>query len=280
MAATTDRRHAFRHLHASGCFVLPNPWDIGSARYLQHLGFTALATTSAGAAFTLGLPDSAVPRDTMLAHVRAIVEASDVPVNADFGSGYAHEPEEVADNVRRCVATGIAGLSIEDASGDPARPFYPLDLAVARIRAARAAIDATDADVVLTARAERPLVGGSDLDEAVQRLVAYAAAGADCLYAPAATTRAHIATIVQAVAPKPVNVLTGGASGLTVRDLAELGVRRVSVGSALARAAWGGFLRAAREIATAGRFDALAEAVPFAELNGFFHADLARRGRS
>ena len=156
MAATTDRRHAFRRLHVSGCFVLPNPWDVGSARYLQHLGFTALATTSAGAAFTLGLPDSAVPRDTMLAHVRAIVEASDLPVNADFGSGYAHEPDEVADNVHRCVATGVAGLSIEDASGDPDRPFYPLDLAVARIRAARAAIDATDADVVLTARAERP----------------------------------------------------------------------------------------------------------------------------
>jgi 2-methylisocitrate lyase-like PEP mutase family enzyme len=262
--------------------VLPNPWDVGTARYLQHLGFKALATTSAGVAFTMALPDTdwAVPRDSMLTHIRTIVEASDVPVNADFEAGYAHEPEHVAANVRLCVATGIAGLSIEDASGDKQRPLYDLDLAVARIRASRAAIDEAGCDVMLTARAECFLVGRADLDEAIHRLVAYAEAGADCLYAPGLKTREQIAAVVRAVAPKPVNVLMAAATGLTVGDLADLGVRRISVGSALARSAWGGFIRAAREIAEAGRFDALTNAVPFAELNGFFRDDVRHRRRS
>lgn len=282
MSATVDQRCAFRRLHESGCFVLPNPWDVGTARYLQHLGFKALATTSAGVAFTMALPDTdwAVPRDSMLTHIRTIVEASDVPVNADFEAGYAHEPEHVAANVRLCVATGIAGLSIEDASGDKQRPLYDLDLAVARIRASRAAIDEAGCDVMLTARAECFLVGRADLDEAIHRLVAYAEAGADCLYAPGLKTREQIAAVVRAVAPKPVNVLMAAATGLTVGDLADLGVRRISVGSALARSAWGGFIRAAREIAEAGRFDALTNAVPFAELNGFFRDDVRHRRRS
>lgn len=278
-AETAAKRDAFRRLHAAGCFVIPNPWDVGSARYLQHLGFQALASTSAGAAFTMGLPDTdrAVSCDVMLAHVASIVAATELPVNADFGAGYADAPEALAENVRRCVATGVAGLSIEDATGDTREPLFEPGLAAARVRAARAAIDAVGGDVVLTARAECFLVGRPDLDEAVRRLVAYAEAGADCLYAPGVKTREQIAALVDAVAPKPVNVLVAAPIGLTLADLAALGVRRVSVGSGLARAAWGGFLRAARDIAAAGRFDALAGAEPFAELNGFFEADAARR---
>ena len=279
MPTVADKRRTFRRLHETGCFVIPNPWDIGTARYLQHLGFEALATTSAGAAFAMGLPDTdwAVPRDVMLAHIRTIVEATDAPVNADFESGYAHEPEGVAANVRLCVATGVAGLSIEDATGDAARPLYELPLAVDRIRAARAAIDQAGADVVLTARCEYWVVGRPHLDDALGRLRAYAAAGADCLYAPGIAAREEIAAVVEAVAPKPVNVLMNRAIGFTVNDLAGLGVRRISLGSALARAAWGGFIRAARRIASEGRFDALADAVPFGELNAFFRADLERR---
>lgn len=274
-----DRRRTFRRLHEAGCFVLPNPWDVGSARYLQHLGFEALATTSAGAAFAMGLPDSdwAMTRDPMLAHIRLLVEASDVPVNADFGSGYADQPDELAANVALCVETGVAGLSIEDSTGDEIDPLFAFDLAVARIRASRAAIDRGAADVVLTGRTECFMVGRPDLDEVVRRLVAYAAAGADCLYAPGIRTREQIAAVVDAVSPKPVNVLVGSATGLTVKDLAGLGVRRISVGSALARAAWGGFLRAARVIAEHGQFNALADAVPFAELDAFFRDDLQRR---
>jgi 2-methylisocitrate lyase-like PEP mutase family enzyme len=277
MPSIAEKRRAFRALHARGCFVIPNPWDIGTARYLQHLGFPAIATTSSGAAWSFGLPDTAVGRDAMLAHIAAIVAASDLPVNADFESGYASSPREVGESVRMCVDTGVAGLSIEDSTGDTKNPLFALEDAVARIRAARSAVDAKDPDVMLVGRAECFLVGRTDLDETIGRLKAYAAAGADCLYAPGIRTREQIARIVEAVAPKPVNVLIGGALGFTVKDLAGLGVRRISVGGALARAAWGGFIRTARAIAEAGTFDALADAVPFAELNGFFRQDLERR---
>jgi len=277
MPSIAEKRRAFRALHERGCFVIPNPWDIGTARYLQHLGFSALATTSSGAAWSLGLPDNAVGRDAMLAHVTSIVAASDLPVNADFESGYASSAREVGESVGMCVDTGVAGLSIEDSTGDADNPLFSLDDAVARIRAARRAIDAKDPQVVLVGRAECFLIGRTDLDETIGRLRGYAAAGADCLYAPGIRTREQIARIVDAVAPKPVNVLVGGALGFAVKDLAELGVRRISVGGALARAAWGGFIRAARAIAEAGTFDALADAVAFAELNGFFRQDLERR---
>jgi 2-methylisocitrate lyase-like PEP mutase family enzyme len=250
MASIADKRRSFRALHRTGCFVLPNPWDVGTARYLQHLGFQAIATTSSGAAFSMGLPDGAVPRDVMLAHIRSIVEASDLPVNADFQSGYAHEPEQVAANVRRCIETGVAGLSIEDLTGDPARPFYPLELATRRIAAARAAIDAAGGEVILTGRTEWKLTAQSDLDEAIRRLRAYADAGADCLFAPGLRSREEIAAAVEAVAPRPLNAIVSAASGLTVGDLAALGVRRISVGSSLARVAWGAFIRAARAIAS------------------------------
>ena len=278
MPTIAEKRSAFRRLHERDCFVIPNPWDIGTARYLQHLHFKALATTSAGAAFSLGRPDNeTVTRDDMLAHIKTIVDASDLPVNADYESGYAHEPAKVAENVRLCVETGVAGLSIEDNSGDRANPLYDLDLAVTRIHAARAAIDKSGADVMLTGRAECFLVGRPDLQEAIERLVAYAAAGADCLYAPGIRSRDEIAAVVLAVAPKPVNVLVGHPSELTVDDLAMLGVRRISVGSGMARAAWGGFIRVARGIVEQGRFDAFADAAPNAELNKFFRDDYKRR---
>jgi 2-methylisocitrate lyase-like PEP mutase family enzyme len=279
MASLAQARADFRKLHEDGCFVIPNPWDVGTARYLRHCGFKALATTSSGAAYSLGLPDAdwAVPRDTVLAHIHTIVEATDLPVNADFESGYAHEPEAVADNVALCIATGVAGLSIEDATGDSARPLYDLDAAVARMRAARRAIDRSGADVMLVGRAECFLVGRPDMAETIARLRAYAAAGADCLYAPGIRTADQIAAVVAGVAPKPVNVLMSAATGLTVADLAGLGVRRISVGGALSRVAWGAFMRASRQIAQEGRFDAFADAVPFAEINGFFRDDLKGR---
>jgi 2-methylisocitrate lyase-like PEP mutase family enzyme len=270
MATLNDRRRAFRRLHATGCFVIPNPWDIGTARYLQHLGFAALATTSAGASFALGRPDGAVGREEMLAHIGSIARATDLPVNADYMAGYAEHLDGLVESVRMCVATGVAGLSVEDGTDDPACPLYDLDDAVARVRAARAAIDGTGADVLLTARAECFIAGRPDLDEAVRRLRAYADAGADCLYAPGIRTREQITALVRAVAPKPVNVRVSAPMDLSVEDLAALGVRRISTGSALARAAWGGFIRAAREIAASGRFDALGDAVPFAELDGLF----------
>jgi 2-methylisocitrate lyase-like PEP mutase family enzyme len=276
MPTIAERRATFRALHQSGCFMLPNPWDVGTARYLQHLGFKAVATTSAGFAFSQGRPDNAVPRDMMLEHIRAIVEATDVPVNADFEGGYAHDPEGVAENVRMCVATGVAGLSIEDSTGDKEKPLYDLDHAVARIRAARAAIDAMGGDVVLTGRAECFLVGRPDLDETIRRLKAYAEAGADCVYAPGIRAREPIAAVIQAVAPKPVNVLMGSPNELTVADLTALGARRISVGGALARAAWGGFIRASRALAETGRFDAFADAAPHIELNLFFRDDFAK----
>ena len=277
MAHLAERRRAFRELHREGCFVLPNPWDVGTARYLQGLGFKALATTSAGYAFSCGLPDNAVPRDTMLRHLREIVAAVDVPVNADFEGGYADDPAGVAENVRRCVETGVAGLSIEDSTGDRRRPLYDLDHAAARIRAARRAIDQAGGEVVLTGRAECFLVGVRDMDETIRRLTAYAEAGADCLYAPGIRTREQIQAVVRAVAPRPVNLLVGAPVGLTVADAAALGVRRISVGGALARTAWSGFIRAARQLATEGRFEAFAEATPMPELNGFFREDHARR---
>jgi 2-methylisocitrate lyase-like PEP mutase family enzyme len=280
MVDFTARRAAFRALHQSGCFVIPNPWDAGSARYLRHLGFKALATTSSGFSFTKALPDTdwAVPRDMALAHIAEIVAATELPVNADFESGYAHEPEGVAESVRLCVATGVAGLSIEDSTGDKAKPLYDLELAVERIRAARAAIDASGAEVLLTGRAECYLVGHPEpLKESIRRLQAYAEAGADVLYAPGPRKRDDIKAVVEAVAPKPVNVLMGSNVGLKVPDLAALGVRRISVGSALSRAAWTGFIRAAKAMAEEGSFAGFDGSVSFAELNGFFREDLKER---
>ena len=257
--------------------MLPNPWDIGSAKYLAHLGFKALATTSAGFAFSRGLADGAVGRDLMLAHVREIVEATDLPVNADFENGYAHDPEELAKNVRLCVETGVAGLSIEDSTSDPAVPLYDFELALARVRAARAAIDAVGGDVVFTARSEGFIRGRPDLEETVRRLKAFAAAGADCLYAPGIRTREQIAAVVKAVAPKPVNFLMSTATELTVNDLAALGVRRISLGGTLARVAWTAVARAARDIAATGKFDSLAGTMSNPELNAFFREDAKKR---
>jgi 2-methylisocitrate lyase-like PEP mutase family enzyme len=277
MATVVEKRAAFRKLHAGGCFVIPNPWDIGTTRYLQHLGFKALATTSAGFAFSRGLPDAAVSRDDMLAHIAEIVAATDLPVNADFEGGYAQASEGVAESVRLCVETGVAGLSIEDSTGDKNEPLYDLDLAVARMKAARAAIDKAGGDVLLTGRAECFLVGRPDLDETIRRLKAYSTAGADCLYAPGIRTPEQIAAVVKAAAPKPVNVLMPGALGITVADLEALGVRRISVGGTLARVAWGAFIRATKEIASDGRFDAFKEAAAHAEINGFFRDDMKTR---
>jgi len=263
----------FQRLHESGCFVLPNPWDAGTAVYLEHLGFDAVATTSAGFAFSKGLPDSvsAVTRGAMLAHVSEIVEATSLPVNADFQNGYADEPEGVATSVALCVATGVAGLSIEDASGNNSKPLYEFGLALERVSAARAAIDASGVPVVLTARCEAWLVGQPDpLRVSLERLVAFADAGADCLYAPGVRVDREIASIVKAVSPKPVNVLVSSPGHLSVSRLEDLGVRRISVGSALARVAWGAFIRAARSIKESGSFDALGDAAPFDEINDVF----------
>ncbi|MDP9899641.1 isocitrate lyase/PEP mutase family protein [Variovorax ginsengisoli] len=273
-----DKRRAFHALHASGCFVLPNPWDTGSARYLESLGFQALATTSSGFAWSNARPDTAVSRDRVIAHLHEMVAATTLPVNADFESGYAHDPAGVAENVRIAIETGVAGLSIEDATGDAARPLYTIDEAVARLRAARDAIDRSGGGgTLLVARAECFLVGRPDLDETLARLRAYAHAGADCLYAPGIHGREQIAALVAGVAPKPLNLLVGSASDLTMQDIAALGVRRVSLGGALARAAWGGFMRAAQLLATEGRFDGLAGAASGDMLDAFFRADLAAR---
>ncbi len=272
MPSISEKRATFHELHEGGCFVLPNPWDVGTALYLQCAGFKALASTSAGFAFSRGLRDNAVPRDMVLAHLAELVAATDLPINADFENGFAHEPAAVAENVRLCAATGVAGLSVEDSTGDANAPLYPLDAAVARIRAARKALDKTAPDALLVARAECYLVGQPDLVETVARLRAYAEAGADCLYAPGITTRADISAVVTAVAPKPINVLVGKPIGLSVADLAEIGVRRISTGSAMARAAWGEFGRAAQEILAHGTFEGFAHATPSAELNGLFGA--------
>ena len=253
MTVQDDRVAAFRQLHSSGCFVMPNPWDVGTARALEQMGFQALATTSAGFAWTLGRADNQVVLDEALQHLRLVADAVAVPVNADFQGGFAVDPEQVGANVKLAVATGIAGLSIEDSTGDEADPLYELDLAVERIRAARGAIDESGTGVILTGRSEGFVVGRPDIDETIRRLRAYAEAGADCLYAPRIGTVEQVAAIVTAVSPKPVNLLIN-APFITVRDAANLGVRRISVGGTLARTAWRGFLQAAHEIAEAGTF--------------------------
>ena len=266
------RRRAFRDLHATGCFVIPNPWDAGSARYLASLGFKALASTSSGFAWSHARADGAMPRDAVLAHLREIVAATDLPVNADFESGYGADAPAVAESVRLAVATGVAGLSIEDSTGDPDHPIHDLATAVARLRAAREAIAASGGDTLLVGRAENYLHGRPDLADTIARLRAYAEAGADCLYAPGLRTRDDIAAVVAAVAPKPVNLLVGGTSEFTLAEIAALGVRRVSVGGALARSAWGGFMRAAKALADDGLFDGFAGAASGAELNALFRA--------
>ena len=264
-----DRRRSFRQLHESGCFVIPNPWDIGSARYLHSLGFKALASTSAGFAWSIGRADNQISRDQALAHLHSMVWATDLPINADFESGFAADAAGVAESVRLAVEAGVAGLSIEDSTGDAAHPLYTLDEAVARLRAARQAIDRAGGDTLLVGRAECFLVGRPDIDETITRLKAYAMAGADCLYAPGLRNREHIVAVVEAVAPKPVNLLIGWASELTVADIANLGVRRISVGGALAGAAWTGFMNAARLLADPGTFDGFKPS-PGRELNALF----------
>jgi 2-methylisocitrate lyase-like PEP mutase family enzyme len=276
--ALATRRKTFRALHEQGCFVIPNPWDVGSARYLQHLGFPALATTSAGFAFSQGLPDSGedvvVSRDRTLAHVASIAAAVDLPVNADFMSGYGLEPADVTESVSRCVAMGVAGLSIEDATGDSTSPLYELPTAVERVRAARRAIDQSGPlgkDVLLTARAECYHVGHPDpFRESVRRLQAYAEAGADVLFAPGPQNAGEIQELVAAVAPKPFNLLVVRDIGLNVEEIAALGVRRISVGGALALAAWTGFMGAAQALRSKGSFAGLAGLVPYTEINGLF----------
>ena len=279
MGDAINRRRGFRALHDSGCFVIPNPWDVGSARVLAQLGFKALATTSSGCAWSLGRPDNGLSLEEALAHFRSIAQGVDLPVNADFEGGFAVEPDAVAVNVSAAAVTGVAGLSIEDSTGNPAAPLFDLSLSVERIAAARRSIDESAPGIVLTGRSEGFIVGRPDLAETIRRLTAYAEAGADCLYAPGIRSSADIAAVVAAVAPKPVNVLVGSDCA-TVADLAALGVRRISVGGALARAAWHGFLQAATEIAELGTFRGLARAVPFAEINGRFQGAAAIKPQS
>jgi 2-methylisocitrate lyase-like PEP mutase family enzyme len=265
-----DKRRTFRQLHASGCFVIPNPWDVGSALYLQKLGFKALATTSSGLAWSQGRPDNGLPRERVLAHLRELVEATDVPVNADFENGFAADAAAIGESVRLAVETGVAGLSIEDSTGREDAPLFELSDAVARLRAARKAIDAAGGDTLLVARAECFVVGRPDLGETIARLQAYANAGADCLYAPGVRTIEQIRALVEAVKPRPVNHLMGSPGELTLNKLADLGVRRVSVGGALARVAWGGFMRAAQQMAADGSFDGLARAPSHGDLDALF----------
>src|SRR3982074_2114343 len=266
---TADKRTNFRKMHESGCFVLPNPWDAGSARALQHRGFKAIASTSAGFAWSIGKADNRVTLDEVCDHLTALCAAVDLPVNADFEGGFANEPEKVGANVARALKTGVAGLSIEDSTGDAAKPLYDFALAVERIKAARKAVDADNSNVMLTGRCEAYLVGKPDLGFVIERLNAYSEAGADCLYAPGIKTKEDIAAIVKAVAPKPVNLLIG-ASGLSLKEAGDLGVRRISVGGSLARSAWGGFMKAAREMADKGTFTELASGYPGGELNKMF----------
>jgi 2-methylisocitrate lyase-like PEP mutase family enzyme len=266
---TADKRTTFRKMHESGCFVLPNPFDVGSARALQHLGFKAIASTSAGFAWSIGKADNRVTLDDVCQHLTALCAAVDLPVNADFEGGFAHKPEKVGVNVARAVKTGVAGLSIEDSTGDATKPLYERGFAIERIKAARAAIDADNSGVLLTGRCEGFLVGQADLDMVIDRLQAYAEAGADCLYAPGIRTREQISAVVKAVNPRPVNLLIG-AYGLSVAEAADLGVRRISVGGSLARAAWGGFMRAAREMAEKGTFSELGNGHSGGELNKMF----------
>lgn len=261
-----DAVRVFTELHKSGCFVLPNPWDLGSARLLERLGFPALATTSSGFAWSRGQADNHVSLDQVLLHLREIAEAVDVPVNADFEGGFAVDPSDVAKNVLLASDTGIAGLSIEDSTGDINKPLFEFELALERVRAARRALNESDTGVLLTARTEGFIVGRPDLDETIRRLTAFAAAGADCLYAPGILGMDQIAEVVKAVAPKPVNVLVS-SDFTTVEALADLGVRRISVGGALARVAWAAFMDAATEIATHGTFSRLAGVMSGAALN-------------
>ncbi|HMK86013.1 MAG TPA: isocitrate lyase/phosphoenolpyruvate mutase family protein [Steroidobacteraceae bacterium] len=285
MTTTTDKRRAFRRLHESGCFVIPNPWDVGSARYLESLGFKALATTSSGSAWSLARADGALSCEQVLEHLARMAAATDVPLNADFEDGFGLDSAGVAESVRLAVATGIAGLSIEDSIGPRQRgqrpgahaPLFELNVAVERVQAARRAIDAAGGDVLLVARAECFLVGLPDIDMTIARLKAYASAGADCLYAPGIRAREHIRAVVEAVRPKPVNLLVSAPGEFTVAQIAELGVRRVSVGGALARAAWGGFMRAARDIAERGSFAGLADAASGQALNSLFDSQLPAR---
>jgi 2-methylisocitrate lyase-like PEP mutase family enzyme len=271
--STADKRKTFRKLHETGCFVIPNPWNIGSARYLQSLGFKALATTSSGYAHSQGFADGALSCQAVLAHFGELATATDVPLNADFEDGLADDLDGLAQNVTRCVATGVAGLSIEDSPNSGASPLYPFDVAVTRVKTARAAIDRTGGDVVFTARAEGFIRGVPDLDDVVCRLRAFKDAGADCFYAPGIKTREQIEAVVKAVAPKPVNFLNSGAFGFTVNDLAGMGVRRISVGGSLARVAMHAFIRVATEIARDGKFDGFAGLISNAELNQFFSDD-------
>ena len=274
---TSDKRRTFRTLHQSGCFVIPNPWNVGSARYLQGLGFKALATTSSGYAHSIGFADGDITLDMTLEHFHTIAAATDLPVNADFEGGFADEPDKVAANVKRCIDTGVAGLSIEDSTSDPDIPLYDFDLALARVKAARAAIDKAGGDVVFTARTEGFIRGRPGLAETIRRLKAFADAGADCLYSPGIKTREQIEATIKAVAPKPINFLNSGSFGFTVQDLGAMGVRRISVGGTLARVAMNAFIKSAREIADEGKFDSFAGVVSNAELNKFFHDDLPRR---
>ena len=268
--SVADKRRVFHQLHQSGCFAIPNPWDVGSALFLQSLGFKALATTSSGFAWSRGYPDNGISREMALSHLQEMVAATELPVNADFESGFASDAVGVAESVRLAVETGVAGLSIEDSTGVAAQPLFELNVAVERIKAARKAIDRSGADTLLVGRAECFFVGRPDLEETIARLKAYANAGADCLYAPGIRSREQIAAVVAAVAPKPFNLLVGSVSDLTMRDISALGVRRVSVGGALARSAWGGFMRAARMLAAEGKFDAFADAAAGQELNSLF----------
>jgi 2-methylisocitrate lyase-like PEP mutase family enzyme len=278
--SAAEKRKIFRKLHDAGCFVIPNPWNVGSARYLQGLGFPALATTSSGYAHSQGYADGALDAAAVLAHFAELAAATDVPLNADFEDGLADDLDGLAQNVTRCVATGVAGLSIEDSPNSGAIPLYPIDIAVARVKAARAAIDRAGGDVVFTARAEGFIRGVPDLDDVIRRLRAFKDAGADCFYAPGIKTREQIEAVVQAVAPKPVNFLNSGAFGFTVGDLAAMGVRRISVGGSLARVAMHAFIKVATEIARDGKFDGFAGLISNAELNQFFAADRKRDGSS
>jgi 2-methylisocitrate lyase-like PEP mutase family enzyme len=266
----SDKRRAFHELHKSGCFVIPNPWDIGSARYLESMEFKALATTSSGFAWSRGLPDYGITRDMAIEHLHELVAATRLPVNADFQSGFAHDAHGVSESVRLAVETGVAGLSIEDSTGDGKQPLYDMDSAVERIRAARRAIDAAGGDTLLVGRAECFLVGRPNLDETIARLKAYSDAGADCLYAPGVNTRDQISALVAAVAPKPFNLLIGSAAHMTVKDIEALGVRRISVGGALARSAWGAFTRSVNLIVEKGSFEGFADAAPGQAINAFF----------
>lgn len=279
MPSIADKRKSFRALHERGCFVIPNPWDVGSARYLQGLGYKALATTSSGFAFSQGWPDYGVPLERVLDYARQIAEASDLPVNVDFENGFSDTPAGITENFRRCIDTGVAGISIEDQTGNPDEPVFPLDVAIERVRAARKAIDDSKQDVMLIGRAEGFLVGRPDLDDVTRRLQAFSAAGADVLYAPFIKTREQITHLVKAVAPKPLNFLNSGNFGFTVENLAAMGVRRISLGGTPARVAFSAFANSAKEILEKGAFTSFDGVMSNSELNKFFAADRKQRGK-